>query len=223
MKNPVIVEFEPIPCPNFPEIPEEIVKTFSQDQRLTYRICKALISGYCPADLAACLLGGVNMSRWLTTGERVGMFYMTQKNPTLALKRSASFVVRHYAWLYFELRRRSRVTDAPEVFFQSYKRMESLTKAERKVVDPVIQRAYFWRHPESLLLACLASPRQDAREKAVERILAIRDTEATTPTPNVRVIEPPVNNFSAEHFSEMIVWEKSQVTGERREEEGKGR
>ena len=110
------------------------------------------------------------------------------------------------------------MTDAPEVFFQSYKRMDSLTKAERNAIDPVVQRAYFWRHPESLILACLASPRQDVRAKAVERILSTRDTEMLSATPPVREVEPPVNNFAADHFSDMIIWEKSQVTGEKREE-----
>ena len=69
------------------------------------------------------------------------------------------------------------------MLFSGYKALLALPAEEKAVVMPVVERAYFWRHPEQLLLACLASPDAAVRGKAVERILQIRQA------PNQR-IEP---------------------------------
>ena len=117
-------------------------------------------------------MGPVNHSRWLTLALRVVMYYMTQAKPSNAITRLASFVINHYAPLWFELRQRWRVTDAPAVLFRAYKRMvkpKALTNKELKVVKEVFERGFFWSHPENLLLACLADPARAVREKAVER------------------------------------------------------
>ena len=42
------------------------------------------------------------------------------------------------------------------------------------VVMPVVERTYYWRHPEQLLLACLSSDEAEVRSSAVDRTLAIR-------------------------------------------------
>ena len=45
------------------------------------------------------------------------------------------------------------------------------------VVQPVIQNGSYWFHSENLILAALADKRKEIREKAVNRILAIRNDE----------------------------------------------
>ena len=131
------------------------------------------------------------------------------------MKRLTSFVVRNYAFTWFELRQRWRVTETPEVLFESYKRYRDLLPKEQSDVQQVIDRAYFWRHPHCLSLGCLASPIRSVREKTVKRLLNIRETEGNTTQSPVRVMEPPVDNLEASHFSKMILWDQSQVTGVR--------
>ena len=52
------------------------------------------------------------------------------------------------------------------------------------MIDKVVARAYYWRHPEQLLLGCLADPSKEVRSVAADRILAIRQA------PN-QILKPP--------------------------------
>ena len=81
MNNPKIVEFEPIPCPDFPHLPDHVLATFSQDQKLLYLICQAVMSGHCSEELASRQIGPYNPSRWVSFSARILMYYMTLENP----------------------------------------------------------------------------------------------------------------------------------------------
>ena len=132
------------------------------------------MTGECPDELARRQLGPFNHSRWGTLGERILFYYMTFLNPPMKVQRLANFTLKHYASPWFKLRVRWRITEASQVFFEMYQRLDDLLEAERKVVLPVYERAFFWRHPESLLLGCLASSETDVRKTAVHRILNLR-------------------------------------------------
>ena len=121
---------------------------------------------------------------------------------------------------------KSTATEAPKVLFEGYQVLLSLPIAEQSVVMPVVDRAYWWRHPEQLLLACLSCNTSQVRTKAIDRIFAIHrspDTmiypksddrrRRTSKRPVVRPLQSPMSNFRASHFSEMIDWEESLLTG----------
>ena len=96
LKNPQIKRFHPIPHSTFPEVPPDVVSGFSQDQKLLYSACTAVISGHCSLELAARQMGPVSHSRWITLALRIIMFYMTFEDAPFEIARLANFVVKHY-------------------------------------------------------------------------------------------------------------------------------
>ena len=228
LKNPKIAKFPPIAQPNFPVVPDEILQTLSQDQKLLYQACRACITGICPPELSQRCLGPLNFSRWLTLALRILMYYMTFETPPHEIQRLAIFILNHYAPQWFTFRVKWRATDAPAVLFEGFKVIDGLLPEEKAVVLPVLERAYFWRHPEQLILGCLASPESAVRATAADRVIAIRRAPNQIVIPTgldsktkrrlskasaVRPIIPPKTNKDASHFSESILWDQSVLTG----------
>ena len=103
ISNPDISYFPSIPNPEFFTIPTKVPERMSQDQKLLYKACQAVISGFCPVNLAHQTLGPVNHSRWLTTGLRILFVYMSHSCLPHGITRLANFVIHIYARLYFDL------------------------------------------------------------------------------------------------------------------------
>ena len=61
-----IISFQPIPFEEFPDLPDEVVKDLSWDQKYLYRIIQAIMCGVVPEDLAAIEPGPPCTSRWNT-------------------------------------------------------------------------------------------------------------------------------------------------------------
>ena len=58
----------------------------SCDQKYLLDICNAVITGHCPDNLANRSPGNLNLSRWLTTANRILRFYISDKKPSKNLK-----------------------------------------------------------------------------------------------------------------------------------------
>ena len=95
-------------------------------------------------------------------------------------------------------------------------------------VLPVLERAYFWRHPKQLILGCFTSPESAVRATAANRNIAIcrapnpmviptgldsKTKRRSSKASAVRPIVPPKTNLDASHFSESIFWDQSVLTG----------
>jgi hypothetical protein len=88
LRNPVIASFPPIPNSNFPTFEEKIITHLSQDQKLLYLGCWAVMSGNCLPNLASCPFGLLNHSRWVMFALRIIFHDMTYEHsliPLLAL------------------------------------------------------------------------------------------------------------------------------------------
>lgn len=86
----------------------------STDQIYLMRICRAVVSGECPQDLAAMKPGKIHHARWITTASRILRLYVATVNPSEALKLLATFVVRVYAPMWFRIKRNHTISDAPK-------------------------------------------------------------------------------------------------------------
>jgi hypothetical protein len=64
-----------------------------------------------------------------------------------------------------------RVTKAAELTFQAMKNMMALPEEERKIVLPVFERAFFYRHPKQLLLNMLEDVDQVVCLEAIDIIM----------------------------------------------------
>ena len=83
-------------------------------------------------------------------------------------------------------------------------------------VQPVIQNGSYWFHSENLILAALADKRKEIREKAVNRILAIRNDEVVKETQlafkqssfkKQRVFIKPDLKYDSQDYVDIIDWE----------------
>ena len=61
------------------DIPEEILRQMSTDQKTSYRLVTAVKSGSLPESLQYLKCGELSHARWLTTGQRV-LFLWTRKH-----------------------------------------------------------------------------------------------------------------------------------------------
>ena len=146
----------------------------STDQRLLYDASKAVIDGCCPAALAKRTIGPVSHARWLTTAVRILFLYMSTVNPSPEVTQMATFVISVYSYLWFTSKYSWKATEASQILFKAMQLISKLSAAEQALVCPVIERGFFWGHPEQLLLGCLGSDDADIRARAVSRIIAIR-------------------------------------------------
>lgn len=206
--NRPIVVFEAIDS----YIPNIDVTELSVDQKYLKRACEAVISGYCPADLAAMLPGPVNHARWLTTACRILREYMSCKSPSEALQTLAKFVVCVYAPMWFQIKGHHRIVDAPNNLFSMIQRMRYLPEEIKAELNANIQRNGFWAHPECLITAMLANETVEIRKRAAFLIIEARQKQLTSKRNRIRKFSPPVINFEATNFAELIFWEQSKLT-----------
>ena len=196
----------------------------STDQQLLYQSSRAIIDGHCPPALAKRTIGPVSHARWLTTAVRINYLYMSMEVPTKSVSRMATFVITIYAFLWFRAKLSWKATEASAILYDAMKLIKKLPANERSVVSPVIERGFFWAHPEQLLLGCLGSSDEDVRARAVAKIIAVRQGEGQGQAlkdkgrkrkraeSDVRIFHLPKPNYDATHFSEMIFWDQESIT-----------
>jgi hypothetical protein len=78
----------------------------------------------------------------------------------------------------------------------------------RDVVDPVLQRNGYFRHPEDLLLSMISDDRKAIRELGLHRILKARAQVKST----IRVFTVPQLNLEATDYIDLIDWKNNDIT-----------
>ena len=171
------IAFEKIDCPEFPTLSDEELKkrNFSQDQLIFFSLCCAVIRGTLNSDLIGRKLGPLNHARWLTLGQRILALYISTVNPSLSLKKLASFTIKSYGAIWFLARIHSSVVEAPRYLFQWVKTISEGDSDVFAAVKHILENGSFWFHSENFLLACLGDPRVNVRQKGVDRILQLRN------------------------------------------------
>ena len=205
---------EKLPVVHFEAIESEdiiITKTdLSKDQQYLLDIITAIQTGHCTPDLAVKDPGPLSHSRWLTCANRILRLYISQLSPTNELKILASYIVKTYAPVWFDVKRYHSVKYGPKHIFKVVKTTRHFPDNIKKVIDPVIQRNAFFCHPENMLLAMIVDERRHIRELGYKKILEARNQQLNRKY--VRTFTPPSINFVATDYSELIDWTKCELS-----------
>ena len=91
------------------------------------------------------------------------------------------------------------------------RRMQHLSKTSRKeVLESVVKRGAYYAHQENVLITMINDDNVTIRELGFRRILkARREFEETSRNSSIiRQFEVPEINIKAEHYSELLHWER---------------
>lgn len=130
-------------------VPETNRSELSKDQQYLYDISKAIGTADYPKELSVGNPGP--LSRWLTTANRVLRLYISKPLPSDELKELVTFILKSYMPLWFQIKKKG-LTEGLKHVFESIKTTRYLDKALLGVIDPVIERNYFFTHPENVLV-----------------------------------------------------------------------
>ena len=118
----------------------------------------------------------------------------------------AHFFVNFYFKLYYDIKVKHYLVDAPLHALTSLKLLRAEPEEVRHIITPYIQSGAWHAHPENLLLSLLASNVEAEREFAVDKILSLRGDKMFGDD-SVRPRLTPKLNFGANHVTELIDWE----------------
>jgi hypothetical protein len=180
-------------------------KDLSADQRYLYEITSAVIRGECHSDLANRSPGKMSHARWLTKANRILRLYVSTKKPGEKLTHLATYVVKVYAPVWFEIKRHPTCKDGARHFWRLIFWSRYLPLELKNVIDPVLKRNAFFAHPENLLLSMLSDDQKHVRELAGRRILKAR---AVPYSGQLRLFEVPEINMNATSYIELIDWQQ---------------
>ena len=142
-----------------PILPEEVIAQLSWGQKCLYKLLHAVRNGKSNTDIANMKLGGLNHSRWLTLAIRVLYLYMCVhklgRRVAAKLKRLVHFIMTNYGPMWFTIKLKLFITDAPKHVFHQMQLLKLLPSDVRKIVKPYFSRNAYNAHPENLLIAKL--------------------------------------------------------------------
>lgn len=186
--------FNPIPG-KVPQLPEEVVKQLSRDQALAYKWSHAIQSGNVPDNLPSQTIGPLFHARWLTLAVRALAKYARTRKPTQKLKKIIMFILNLYMPVWFRVKCNPHIQAGSHHFFYMLELRQDLVDEEAKqVVKKVMMDKSYFCHPENLVVALLADPREELRRKGVLFILAARREHDPNKLP--RQFLPPEINFN---------------------------
>jgi hypothetical protein len=184
----------------------------SNDQKNLLDLCFAIKSGTVDESLARRKLGPLCHSRWLTLAVRVLRLYVSTVNPSQKLRILVEYIMFVYAPCWFDIKRDQNCCQGPMHFFTMLQRAKLHVPANKfHIIADVLQRNNYFCHPENLLLAMLISTDEIIRDFAIEKILKARDSVSKFEGQVRPYIKPQVN-FEASNFTELIDWDKEEIT-----------
>jgi hypothetical protein len=166
--------------PDLIEIPEPILKEMSTDQKMCYQLCKVFKEGRLPENLQYMTCGTMSHSRWLTTAESI-LFMGTRLHGFTVKKLKILdllilFIVHYYFPIYFLIKVKHSIVDAPYHILTQLRILRTLPKALRDVVIPYIQSGAWYSHSENLLTSLICSQSPSDRKFALDKIIEIEET-----------------------------------------------
>ena len=205
-------EFKPIEGgEDLVELTPQVLNNMSTDSILAYKICQAVKSGDIPDDLKNIQIGPLNHARWLNTQTRI--IYMTTRKHGLegknlkVLSSLAVYAVQSYFKLFFDIKVKHKMSDAPEHILTQLRILKTQPKEVCDIVTPYIKTGAWTVHSENLLISLLISKDQTDRKFAVQKLLEIRG-DAVYGNMSCRTRRTPDLNQTATRTTELILWEE---------------
>lgn len=195
-------------------LPDDVLKTMSTDQKISYKLVKGVKAGVLPEELQDILCGTLNHARWLTTGQRI-VYLCTRKHGLTGhnlwvLELLVKFCLEYYFKVYFELKVNHGIVDAPYHILTQLRILKTLPKKLRDAATFYIRTGAWYAHPECLLLSMLASSDSKDRKFAVHQIIKLRGGNEYGDM-SVRPRVTPKINLSAKSLIKLIKWKPGQV------------
>ena len=186
----------------------------STDQKNCYKLVQAVKTGHIPPDLQDMQCGPLCHARWLTTAQRI-VFMWTRHHGLTGQNRKTlellvKFCLEYYFKLYFDMKVKHFIVDAPYHILTSLRILRTQPKKVRDAVTLYVRTGAWYSHPECLLLSLLASPHPEDREFAVQQVLKLRGSNEYGDT-GVRSRITPRLNLSATTLIELIPWKPDEV------------
>lgn len=204
--------FEKIKTEDMPELPQNIFRDLSSDQKYLYQIINAVRKGKCEQTLANCKPGPLNHARFLTLSNRILRLYISKEKPSLTLTFLATFVVQVYGPMWFISKWKNELYEGPKIFFKYIQLIKWLPPTPKNLVRKIIEFNSYFAHCENILLSMLVDSQREVRKMAVDAILKIRSENSESMT-QVRTFEKPTNiNYEASHYYEMINLQSTKTT-----------
>ena len=168
-----VVAYVPVPG-KMPILSEEQLLDTSRDQYLAYRLGHALQSGVVPDGVAGATIGPPCHARWLTTAVRALRLGLSIKKRTKGFNRILIFIVNHYLPSWFLIKNNPHCQSGALHIFSMLELSRDLCTDSQRIVQKVLQDNSYFAHPENLIIACLADPREEIRRKGMQYIMAAR-------------------------------------------------
>ena len=193
------------------DLSSEIVDDLSSDQKTLYKLVKMVRTGEVIPNLQQYQMGKLGAARWLTHACAVLRLYCSHheldEEESRKLKVIVKFIIDCYAPMWFLLKFRPNLTDAPKHWFTLLQISNRLDEEIREEVQQNITLNSFYFFCESILLCYVTSDKREEREYAVRMIKLIRcrqeDSSLGNKGPRQRK-HPTKLNFSASRLDEVI-------------------
>ena len=197
-------------------MPEDIVNNLSTDQMTTYKLVKAVKSGYLPKEMQEMQCGPLCHARWLTTAQRLVYMWTREHGLTgealKVLEMLVSFCITSYFKLYFDIKVKHHIVDAPYHVLTSLRILKSQPKMVKEAITFYVRKGAWYAHSECLLLSLLSSTDPEDRKFGVEQILNLRGGQEYGDN-CVRPRITPKLNLSATSLSKLITCKKGEGVG----------
>ena len=193
---------------------EAVLAKMSTDQCQCYKLVKAVKEGRLPKEMQEMMCGPLCHARWLTTGQRL-VYMWTRKHGLTGqalrtLEVLVKFCLTYYFKLYFDMKVKHYISDAPYHILTSLRLLKTQPKKVRDSITYYVRTGAWYAHPECLLVSLLASSNLQDRQFAVDQILNLRGKEEYGDN-RVRPRRTPKLNLSATSLTKLISWKKDEV------------
>ena len=211
----VTFSFKALPDTNkVRELPDEIVKSMSTDQKNCYRLISAVQSGKLSSELAKIKCGLLNTSRWLTTAEAFMMLWMRVHNLTgenlRKLEVIVRFIINCYFKMFFNIKVQHHIKYETHHLITALTLLRDQTDEVQNIITPYIIRGAYSAHSENILTSLICSDDKKDREFAVQKILQIRAGREKGDL-SVRVRRNPNINLQATDITDLIDWKSERL------------
>ena len=183
---PIDPNFTPLSGHELPDIPAEVEKKFTADQKYIWRIAKIIASGEIPDEFEKYSIGLMHLARWMNTASRAMRLKMcdlasledlTQED-IANLDTIVIFILDVYLPYWLRLKQFPSWLDAPRHFLFFLERLRQLDQKTIEAVQPTMQRGSWCCHQETLLQTMICSEDEEERRFAVNTIIQIRKGKA---------------------------------------------
>ena len=129
-------------------------------------------------------------------------------NNLRVLESLVKFCLQFYFKIYFDIKVRHLIVDAPYHVLTSIRILRTQPKKIRDAITPFVRKGAWYSHPECLILSLLASPIPSERKFAISQVLKLRSGREFGDN-SLRPRITPKLNLSATSLPTLISWKEN--------------